>query len=324
MRNERVNRCTLAVSTIAAIMLLATTTSMATTGNVFASDRNQVTSQFNDCANDKMPTNVGCQTIDSQIQGDKNSVDLTAQQKFPSKTTEPPPPSETATLIISKNVECADGRECPGLPEPDDFLITVTPSNGPQPDPVPGSSEDTSVTITPGEYSIDETGPEDPDGLDFVVSTFSIDCNSATNGPILSGEEKECQITNIYEEEEPPTGFTITGSGSTTGASFECTPPVPPTVQISMQFSAQDDDTVSGTFTISAPGSLFTGEITDGTTDGNTFTLSGTLPGDSVCIPVVVDSDVTISGDCGNDVEFTYRDESAEGTFTGNVDCTLT
>ncbi len=211
MRNERVNRRTFAVSTIAAIMLIATMTSMSTTGNVFASDRNQVTSQVNDCANDKMPTNVGCQTIDSQIQGDRNSVDLTAQQKFPRVTSEPP---------------------------------------------------------------VDQ-------------------------------------------------GFTIEGSGTTTGASFECTPPIPSNLAISIVFSAQSDGDVTGTYELRGGGSIFTGELTDGTTDGNTFTLSG-VGEISICTPQVVDTEVTISGDCGNGVPFTYRDESAEGTFTGDVECTLT
>ena len=84
MRNERrVSRHTLAVVTIAAIMLIATTTSMATTANVFAYTRNQATSSANACGNGEVPTNIGCQNTGSQIQGDENAVALTSQQTFP-------------------------------------------------------------------------------------------------------------------------------------------------------------------------------------------------------------------------------------------------
>ena len=47
-------------------------------------DKNQATSQANACGNGKLPLNVGCQNIDSQIQGDENAVSLAAEQAFPS------------------------------------------------------------------------------------------------------------------------------------------------------------------------------------------------------------------------------------------------
>jgi hypothetical protein len=101
---------------------------------------------------------------------------------------------------------------------------------------------------------------------------------------------------------------------------------VPPGLTISIDFSAQRDGTVSGTYTISASsGFLLQGEITDGITDGNTYTLSGV--NQAVCsdnqgnVPV---APMTISGDCGDRVTITYRDPNTVGTFTGNVQCTLT
>jgi hypothetical protein len=218
MVNERTKqpRFGIAVIAVAAVMLVAATTEMAISGYVFAYNRNQATSAANDCGNGQVPTNIGCQNTDSQIQGDENSVALTSQQTFPSVTREPP--------------------------------TTEPPS---------------------------------------------------------------------------PTGFTITGTGETTGVEFVCTPPVPPGLAISLEFSAESDGTVTGTYTVTATGfEPFTGELTDGTTDGNTFTLSGM--GDSVCIPEVIPNLVTISGDCGDDVTVTYKDESAEGTFTGDVECILT
>jgi hypothetical protein len=216
MVNEKIKqpRLAIAVVTIATVMLIAATTEMAITGYVFAYNRNQASSAANDCGNGQIPTNIGCVNIDSQIQGDENSVALTSQQTFPSVTREPPSPPE-------------------------------------------------------------------------------------------------------------PTGFTITGTGATTGADFVCTPAVPPDTAISIEFSAESDGTVTGTYAISSPGFPdFTGELTDGTTDGNTFTLSGV--GQPPCTPFVDPNNVEISGDCGEGVTFTYRDESAVGTFTGDVECTLT
>jgi hypothetical protein len=72
------------VITVAAVMLVAATTEMAITGYAFAYNRNQAASAANDCGNGQVPTNIGCQSLDSQIQGDENSVALTSQQTFPS------------------------------------------------------------------------------------------------------------------------------------------------------------------------------------------------------------------------------------------------
>lgn len=83
----------------------------------------------------------------------------------------------------------------------------ATPT-GPQPDPVDGSAEGTPVTITPGVYVTEETLPPVPEGLNLVESAVSPDCESLANGPILVGEERECAITNLYEE-EPPTTATL-------------------------------------------------------------------------------------------------------------------
>lgn len=42
----------------------------------------QASSQANACGNDEMPINVGCQSTDSQIQGEENAVGITAQHTF--------------------------------------------------------------------------------------------------------------------------------------------------------------------------------------------------------------------------------------------------
>lgn len=66
-----------------AVMLVGAT-ALTTTDSVFASDKNQATSQANACGNGELPLNVGCQNVGSQIQGDENGVALAADQTFPS------------------------------------------------------------------------------------------------------------------------------------------------------------------------------------------------------------------------------------------------
>jgi hypothetical protein len=77
------NTKSLAVVAIAAVaaMLVA---SLVGTNTVFAGgyEKNQATSQANACGNGKLPLNVGCQNIDSQIQGDENAVSVAAEQVF--------------------------------------------------------------------------------------------------------------------------------------------------------------------------------------------------------------------------------------------------
>jgi hypothetical protein len=84
---------------------------------------------------------------------------------------------------------------------------------------------------------------------------------------------------------------------------------------------------VTGTYTISVPGTGVAdkgGIITDGTIEGSTFTLSSV--NESYCFgPAgLVTDEITISGDCGDDVTITYEDPVTDATFTGDVECTLT
>ena len=46
-------------------------------------EKNQATAQTNACGNGELAFNVGCQNINSQIQGDENAVSLAADQTFP-------------------------------------------------------------------------------------------------------------------------------------------------------------------------------------------------------------------------------------------------
>ena len=45
-------------------------------------EKNQATSQVNECGNGFMPYNVGCQNTASQIQGDENGVSSASAQEF--------------------------------------------------------------------------------------------------------------------------------------------------------------------------------------------------------------------------------------------------
>ena len=66
-----------------AVMLIGATA--LATDDAFAPKKtyNQATSQANACGNGELPLNVGCQNVDSQIQGDENVVALAADQSFP-------------------------------------------------------------------------------------------------------------------------------------------------------------------------------------------------------------------------------------------------
>jgi hypothetical protein len=68
-----------------AVMLIGAT-ALATTDNVFAGghkkyEKNQAISQANACGNGKLPLNVFCQNIDSQVQGKENAVALDGTQQ---------------------------------------------------------------------------------------------------------------------------------------------------------------------------------------------------------------------------------------------------
>src|SRR3990170_7739072 len=82
------NRRNMNYKYIAVVAVLAATlvgTTAITADSAFATkyDKNQAVSQANACGNGELPLNVGCQNIDSQVQGDENTVALAAEQVFP-------------------------------------------------------------------------------------------------------------------------------------------------------------------------------------------------------------------------------------------------
>ena len=81
----------LVVAAVMSVMLIGTIALV--TEDALASEKNhygknQASSQVNDCGNNILPENVGCQNTDRQLQGDENSCtsnSSTAKQAFPDK-----------------------------------------------------------------------------------------------------------------------------------------------------------------------------------------------------------------------------------------------
>lgn len=190
------------IATIVALLVATAAVSLANPEFVFAYEKNQATSQANDCRNGQEPEHIGCHNIDSSIQGDENIVNIIGQQSFPTRTVEPLP-EETATLIVIKKVVCVPGEECPPLPAATEFMLSVADDNGDE-IPVEGSSTGTEVLLPPGDYAVfeDPSPPPGPDGTDFVLFTGDEGCNSdpppTGSGPIETGEERMCIVTNFY------------------------------------------------------------------------------------------------------------------------------
>jgi hypothetical protein len=72
-----------AIMTVIAATLVGATAITADSAFATKYDKNQAISQANACGNGELPLNVGCQNIDSQVQGDENTVALAAEQVFP-------------------------------------------------------------------------------------------------------------------------------------------------------------------------------------------------------------------------------------------------
>lgn len=70
------------IAIVAVIVATLVGTTVMTADSAFASDKNQATSQVNDCGNRILPENIGCQNTASQIQGDENAASLASEQVF--------------------------------------------------------------------------------------------------------------------------------------------------------------------------------------------------------------------------------------------------
>jgi len=114
------------ITTIAVLLLAVSAISTITPHNASAYMKNQAAPQANDCGNEFIPINIGCQNTDSQIQGDENVAALTAQQTFPevklvqekpSHPPSPPPPPQTTDTDGDGVIDGVDN--CETTPNPD-------------------------------------------------------------------------------------------------------------------------------------------------------------------------------------------------------------
>lgn len=158
----------------AAILLIAVTgISMATTTSVFAYETNQAKSDVNSCGNGVEPTNVGCQNTDSQIQGDRNTVALSARQTFPVE--EGPPTCE----------ECFAPILDAGFPT-EDLVIALAVELGLEEPPTTGAAVEAicqglvsgDITVSEVSAAVDEVFP--PEDEDLGISL--IECLSLIFG----------------------------------------------------------------------------------------------------------------------------------------------
>lgn len=90
------NQTKFAIVAVAAVAAMLIATSAISVEDAFAGKKkreySQATSQANACGNGFMSTNVACQNIDSQVQGDENGVAITGQQTFEEEEVIPVPP----------------------------------------------------------------------------------------------------------------------------------------------------------------------------------------------------------------------------------------
>jgi hypothetical protein len=115
----------------------------------------------------------------------------------------------------------------------------------------------------------------------------------------------------------PAVAFTIVNTGSITGAITNCEGT---TIASSMEIDVTGDENgrVTGTVTIDEAINVFPLQITSGTTDGSTFSLSGP---EGRC----AGGAFTVSGDCGINVSVRYEEGDALGNYGSapGVECTL-
>jgi hypothetical protein len=105
-------------------------------------------------------------------------------------------PTTVGVLKVITNVECALEQECPNLPVPGDFTITMF-GNNPIPAQFSGSANGVLVTLSPGEYGM--RADPFPRGTDLLTFSFSSECDSFSFGSFISaGEVRTCTMTFIY------------------------------------------------------------------------------------------------------------------------------
>jgi hypothetical protein len=167
--------------------------------------------------------------------------------------------------------------------------------------------------------SSDESGTnaEQRLGQKNLGSGESTDFNCDEN-MITSASESDCIPSGPAPPTPPePQGFTIVGTLS--GALTNCAGRETIPGDMVIDSTGEVGGTVTGTlrFVLDDGATVVQIGINGGTTDGNTFSLSGP---NAACFGTGA---FTVSGDCGTGVTVTYEEPFGSGTFTGDVTCTL-
>ena len=119
----------------------------------------------------------------------------TPSPQTPGSGTTPTPTPQTGTLLVTKNVTCPDGFDCPS---PSDFTmrVTGTPGNGnPNPATFAGSELGTNVTLNVGDFNVTEDFEDSASSPLKVVRNFSEGCRGTID---TAGESRECNVTNEF------------------------------------------------------------------------------------------------------------------------------
>jgi hypothetical protein len=141
------------------------------------------------------------------------------------------------------------------------------------------------------------------------------------------GENATCVQEGVVTSTPTSTPTTIQVSGQGEGEII-C-PGQENTLPASITFSVKQSGSAAaqGQFEIiiTPPGLQFTktGTLDSVQITGNSFTITGTELHQNLCIPLMVPTSATISGQCGTGVTIQFATADGEhATFTGNVACT--
>ena len=155
----------------------------------------------NTLGNDNSVTGFADQSHNIQQSAAANKTTPTtttpANQTTGNSTITPSLISTLGTLMVTKEVICPTGVNCP---QPSAFTIHVT-GNNPSLSSFPGSSSPTTVRLGPGIYNVTEDIPPTPSNL-ALTQHFNGDCNTTIN----AGETKNCNIVNEYTLNLNPNG----------------------------------------------------------------------------------------------------------------------
>ena len=173
------------VTLLVPVSLHSSGTSVFEEGAAREYDKTQIGSEINECGNGQLPLSILCQNLKSEVQGNKNAINIIGHQT-PLINGQP----TGSVLKVTKIVLCPEDVVCP---TPSDFTMSVS-GNNPSPSSFPGSAQGSFVRLGPGIYSVSERSPTNPPPGLTLRSSFSPECN----GSINPSDSISCTIVNQY------------------------------------------------------------------------------------------------------------------------------